>query len=239
MSATISLERPMAPQTALRFRDAMVRVLQHSLLIAGLMLVIGLVHLASVGVLSDAQPEAAGSPATFAAADVPLPQATAVVDDDAPALLPRMQGALEYVTRRYKVSPQALVPIFEAAQMIGSERRIDPLLIVAVIGVESGFNPYAESTFGAQGLMQIIPRFHMDKLPDGVSAAGFLDPVNNIRVGAQILEEAIRRRGGLIPGLQYYAGSSNPDDNAYASKVLAEKQRLEAAARRSAAATHG
>ena len=164
----------------------------------------------------------------------------AVVEKVAPVeaadavLSPRMQGALDYVKRRYKVSSDAVEPIFEVAQLIGTERRIDPLLIVAIIGVESGFNPFAESSFGAQGLMQIIPRFHKDKLPAGAGENPLLDPLINIKVGVHVLEEAIRRRGGLIPGLQQYAGSSDTQGG-YASKVLAEKERLEQAARRNAA----
>jgi soluble lytic murein transglycosylase-like protein len=144
-----------------------------------------------------------------------------------------MQGALDYVKRRYRVSPDAVTPVFEVAQRIGLERRIDPLLIVAIIGIESGFNPFAESPMGAQGLMQIIPRFHQDKLPEGTGEQALLDPAINIRVGVGVLEEAIRRRGSLIGGLQYYAGSSDPE-GFYANKVLAEKERLEQASRRNA-----
>ena len=40
---------------------------------------------------------------------------------------------------------------------------------------------------------------------------------------------------GLVAGLQYYAGSSE-SEGSYASKVLAEKERLEQAARRSSPA---
>ncbi|WP_263771762.1 lytic transglycosylase domain-containing protein [Propionivibrio soli] len=151
--------------------------------------------------------------------------------EKAPVLSPRMQAALDYVTRRYRVSSEALVPVFEMAQIIGKERRIDPLLIVAIIGIESRFNPFAESPMGAQGLMQVIPRYHQDKLPDDAGEKPLLDPLINIRVGVNVLEEAIRRRGGLVPGLQYYAGSLDPEGD-YASKVLAERNRLEQAARR-------
>ena len=74
-----------------------------------------------------------------------------VVDEPAFVVLsPRMQSAVDYVTRRYRVSEGALVPVFELAQSAGRERRIDPLLIVAVIGIESGFNPFAESPLGAR-----------------------------------------------------------------------------------------
>ena len=85
---------------------------------------------------------------------------------------------------------------------------------------------------GAQGLMQIMPRWHKDKMPDGAGEKPLLDPVINITVGVHVLEEAIRRSGGLVAGLQYYAGASDNEDSSYANKVLAEKERLEQAARR-------
>lgn len=160
----------------------------------------------------------------------------AAVENTAPktatsVLTPRMQGVLDYVARRYRVAASALEPILVAAQNTGLDRGLDPLLIVAVIGVESGFNPNAESSFGAQGLMQVIPRWHQDKVPDDAGEQPFLDPVTNVRIGGHVLQEAIRQRGSLIAGLQQYAGASDPT-SAYASKVLAEKQRLEHAAER-------
>ena len=78
--------------------------------------------------------------------------------------------------------------------------------------------------------MQVIPRFHKDKLPKNKGAKPLLDPVTNIRVGVRVLEDAIRRSGSLVAGLQSYAGSSDPHGK-YSSKVLAEKARLEEAGR--------
>jgi soluble lytic murein transglycosylase-like protein len=153
--------------------------------------------------------------------------------DAATSSKPHLTGVLEYVKRRYRVSPEAVLPVFEVAGLIGRERRIDPLLILAIIGVESGFNPFAESPMGARGLMQVIPRFHMDKVPEGMGVRHLFDPAVNIRVGVHVLEEAIRRRGGITAGLQYYAGSSD-SSGGYANKVLAEKKRLEKAAGRKA-----
>jgi soluble lytic murein transglycosylase-like protein len=240
MSATISLPAPAA-----RNINAASSLLQLGLMIAGLFLALvffnafagkALVNevLTAESTESDEFSEFSefGKPdsADQAAADfIEQP------DDQAETLTPSMRGALDYVTRRYRVSQKALMPIFEAAQSTGREHGLDPLLIVAVIGIESGFNPLAESSMGAQGLMQVIPRFHKDKLPDGsVRRPGhnpFLDPVTNVQVGVQVLQESIRRRGSLIAGLQQYAGSSDAD-GAYASKVLAEKRRLEQTARR-------
>jgi soluble lytic murein transglycosylase-like protein len=148
-----------------------------------------------------------------------------------------MDAALDSVTQRYRVAPEALFPVFEAAQAAARERSMDPLLIVAVIAVESGFNPFAQSAMGAQGLMQIIPRYHQDKLPKTFAGSAFLDPVRNVQVGAQILQEAIRRQGGLKEGLQYYAGASDDSEQVYANKVIAEKLRLEQASRRREAAS--
>lgn len=143
-----------------------------------------------------------------------------------------MRRALDYVARRYRVSSEALKPIFAAAQSSGHELGLDPLLIVAVIGVESGFNPLSQSVVGAQGLMQVMPRFHSDKLPEDVGELPFFDPVTNVQVGAQVLKESIRRYGGLETGLQQFGGALGDPERRYANKVMAERQRLEQAIQR-------
>lgn len=143
-----------------------------------------------------------------------------------------MRTALDFVARRYHVSSDALVPIFAAAQDAARERHLDPLLLIAVISIESRFNPYSQSAIGAQGLMQIVPRFHQEKIPAGAKAQAFLDPVTNVRVGARILQETIQQAGDLMAGLQRYGGATNDEDQAYANKVMAEKRLLDQAARR-------
>lgn len=232
MSSSITLGN-----STVRRSDAALNIFQHILLIGCLLLVLAIVNVFSANVPAPASLSSVALPfsTTGALPEDVVESASKPVEPVAPAVLsPRMQGALDYVKRRYRVSADAVLPVFEMAQVIGKERRIDPLLIVAIIGIESGFNPFAESSFGAQGLMQIIPRFHLDKVPVGGGEKPLLDPVINIQVGVQVLEEAIRRRGGLVPGLQYYAGSSDPD-GVYASRVIAEKERLEQAARRNPA----
>lgn len=174
-------------------------------------------------------------PQETAAAALPAAAPEAVPVSEAPAadpLTPRMRAALESVARRYRVSMDALEPIFGAAEIAGRDLRLDPLLIVAVIAVESRFNPFSESVVGAQGLMQVMPRFHQDKLPKGADELSFFDPVVNVRVGARVLKESIQRNGGLIPGLQQFAGAADDAEQRYAGKVLAEKARLESVAAR-------
>ena len=133
---------------------------------------------------------------------------------------------VQYIAKRHKVSASALEEVVHAAISAGRAEHVDPVLILAVTSVESGFNPMAESVFGAQGLMQIIPRFHQDKIDSALGATALLQPAENIRVGARILREYMRLNGGLTPALQQYGGVSDASDNAYPSKVLAELERF-------------
>lgn len=150
-----------------------------------------------------------------------------------PAVSPAgIRAAVEYLSRKYRVAASAIEPLVQAAQAAGERAGIDPMLLVAVMAVESGFNPIAESPLGAQGLMQVIPRFHQDKVEAVSGNSSLLDPVVNIHVGALVLKESIRRAGSLEAGLQQYAGAVSDDEGQYAAKVLAEKLRIEAAAKR-------
>ena len=168
----------------------------------------------------------------YFAGSVTTPPAIPEAERAPQRLAPAMAAALDQVAQRYRVSAEALQPVFEAAQAAGREWRVDPLLIIAVISIESRFNPISQSPMGAVGLMQIIPRFHQDKLPKDAGSRAFFDPVTNVQMGARILQESIQRQGGLMEGLQFYAGAIEDTEQTYASKVIAEKTRLEQAPRR-------
>ncbi len=133
----------------------------------------------------------------------------------------------DYLARRYRVSSAMTTDVVAKAHTIGADLKIDPLLILAVISVESRFNPVAESVMGAKGLMQVIPRYHSDKFdPLGGEKVAF-DPQINILVGAKILKEYIRRTGDIADALQLYVGaSSDENENGYSGKVMAERERL-------------
>jgi len=206
-------------------------LLRKFLMLAGLVFVVGLAALQSGHLdLLAAWQEPQAAPEGVAAQEEVVELVAASNAEPGPvALSPRMRGAMDYVSKRYRVANEALLPIFSAAQVSARELRLDPLLIIAVIGVESGFNPFSQSVVGAQGLMQVVPRFHQDKLPDEVPGTSFLDPVTNVQIGARVLHESIRRNGGLEDGLQQFAGALGDPERRYASKVLAEKQRLEQA----------
>ncbi|MCB1955899.1 MAG: transglycosylase SLT domain-containing protein [Rhodocyclaceae bacterium] len=147
-----------------------------------------------------------------------------------PVLSSEMARVKSYVARRYRVSAVALEPLLAEAETAGAKYGLDPLLLVAMIAIESSFNPFAESQVGAQGLMQVIPRFHQDKIGEGAGEDALFDPRLNIRVGAQVLKEGLKRYGTLQSALQYYGGALQDPAAGYANKVMSMKARLKSAA---------
>jgi len=134
----------------------------------------------------------------------------------------------EYIARRYRVSEVAVASFVDTAYRAGARHSIDPLLILAVMAVESRYNPVAKSDMGAKGLMQVIPRFHLEKLADKGGELALLEPEVNILVGAQILREYINRFRDTETALQMYAGALDEPTAQYSAKVFAEKARLDA-----------
>ncbi len=141
----------------------------------------------------------------------------------------RYRALSGFVANRYRVSQDVAYDLVRVAHRAGQERQLDPLLIIAVIAVESRFNPIAESVAGAKGLMQIIPKYHSDKLEEFGGEKAVYDPAANIQVGAQILKEYLRLTGNLGSALQMYAGALGDTEDQYTNKVLNEKNRLQQA----------
>jgi soluble lytic murein transglycosylase-like protein len=142
-----------------------------------------------------------------------------------PKDLSRAQASVAlWLSRRYHVAPEPVSRLVQEAWNVGALVDLDPTLILAVMAVESSFNPFAQSPVGAQGLMQVMTKVHDDKYEAfGGSHAAF-DPVTNLRVGVQVLKECIARSGGLEAGLRAYVGAANSgEDGGYAAKVLAQQ----------------
>jgi soluble lytic murein transglycosylase-like protein len=160
------------------------------------------------------------------------PQAVTRATAADPRELTKPQAAVaQWISRRYKVAPEPISRLVQEAWAIGQRAQLDPTLILAIMAVESSFNPFAQSTVGAQGLMQVMTRVHDEKYTAfGGNHAAF-DPVTNLRVGVQVLKDCIARAGSVEAGLRYYVGAANLEsDGGYASKVLAEQNRLRMAA---------
>jgi soluble lytic murein transglycosylase-like protein len=140
----------------------------------------------------------------------------------------REQRALaEFIAKRWRIAETAATSFVSIAYRAGERHSVDPVLILAVVAIESRFNPVAESVVGAKGLMQIIPKYHLDKLLDHGGEEALLDPEVNIHVGAQILHEYYRRLGDQEAALQRYAGAFDEPTSRYAAKVFEERMRLE------------
>ncbi|MBB5468577.1 hypothetical protein HDG32_004707 [Paraburkholderia sp. CI2] len=136
-----------------------------------------------------------------------------------------------YLARRYRVAQEPVGELVKAAFDTGREVGLDPLLLLSVMAIESGFNPYAESGVGAQGLMQVMSKVHSDKFQYFGGQRAALEPLANIKVGALVLKDCIARGGSLPGGLRLYVGSTAPDDGGYGAKVMAERGRLRDVAR--------
>ncbi len=152
------------------------------------------------------------------------------LDGDAMRTARIAAGPIQAAAETPREREQRLVTEFIAkrtAYRAGDQYAVDPLLILAVMAVESRYNPVAESQVGAKGLMQVMPKFHLDKLSDHGGEHAVLEPEVNIVVGARILREYLRRFGDTEAALQMYAGAYDEPTAQYAAKVFAERARLE------------
>jgi soluble lytic murein transglycosylase-like protein len=182
--------------------------------------------LVQAGATAAAMSLPATSEPTVAVAEGAVRTSAAVARRDEP-----IDALAGFVSRRYRVAEPVIRDLLGAAFREGRRNGLDPLLIVAVMAVESRFNPIAQSEQGAVGLMQIVPRFHEDKF-DASRGESPLDPETNIHVGTRVLKEYIRRAGSQVNGLQLYNGTPDDESASYATKVLEERQRMQQAVAR-------
>jgi hypothetical protein len=179
------------------------------------------------------------SSALPAGAEVEVAEAP-VADDGEPVVVtvnevapvdPRQHHVAQYLARRYRVADEAVQMLVSAAFETARENRLDPLLILSVMAIESSLNPFAQSPVGAQGLMQVMTKVHAERFQPHGGETAALDPVANIKVGSAILRDLINRGGSVERGLQLYVGAGNlPDDGGYGARVLGERSRLQQAA---------
>ena len=145
-----------------------------------------------------------------------------------PRDLPREQANVAlWISKKYRVAPEPVAALVAEAYDVGRSNKLDPTLILAVMAIESSFNPFAQSPVGAQGLMQVMTQIHSDKYEHFGGQYAAFDPKSNLRVGVKVLSEYVSRTGSVEGGLKWYVGAANmPSDGGYADKVLAEHARL-------------
>lgn len=219
------------------------RVSHNTLAMLGLVAVVGVVFLAgrpdvrhrlehqTLGWLTDRATNRAlaSDEAEVASQDILLamaePEAIQRATATDPSELSRQQAAVAYwIARRYSVAPEPISRLVQEAWDVGRRVGLEPTLVLAIMAIESGFNPFAQSHVGAQGLMQVMTGIHREKYEVFGGRNAAFDPVTNLRVGVQVLKDCIRRAGSVEGGLKYYVGAANmTHDGGYGAKVLAEQ----------------
>jgi hypothetical protein len=145
-----------------------------------------------------------------------------------PNKLPKNQADLAlWLSKKYRVAPEPMSALVAQAFETGQRLQLQPTLILAVMAVESGFNPFAQSSMGAQGLMQVMTQVHTDKYESFGGKLAAFDPLTNLRVGAKVLLDCITKAGSVEGGLKFYVGTTTGEDGGYTEKVLNEQQRLD------------
>ena len=130
--------------------------------------------------------------------------------------------------------------------------RLDPVLVLAVMQVESSYRTRVVSNMGARGLMQIMPHVALSLTSGAVGARQLFDPETNVRLGTVLLRNLVRRHRGDLPEAlaAYNMGSTKVrklmrqrhnlrgKDFIYSRKVMAQVARLRTSYPRAPLATN-
>ena len=226
---------------------AMVSLSQHSLAAVGLAVIAALllglsqpglravVEAHALGWLQGRQEARAEVHTSDSSAE--LPEALTRTTATEPSALTGEQAAVaEWIARRYRIALEPVSRLVLEAWAIGPRAGLEPTLILAVAAVESAFNPFAQGSGGAKGLMQVVAHAHLEKFePLGGLRAAF-DPVSNLRVGALVLKESIAEAGSVEGGLLAYMGAyTTSQQPGYPQRVLGEQSQLQQVAHKAQA----
>jgi soluble lytic murein transglycosylase-like protein len=121
------------------------------------------------------------------------------------------------IARRYRVEPSAVERVISLAE---KHFPADPILLLAIVGVESAWRPWAVGTVGEVGLCQVRPELH------GASATQLADPAINVRVAGRVLRGCLKRSGGDVAGAVARYNGRGEAAESYAARVLGERDRL-------------
>jgi len=157
---------------------------------------------------------------------------------------PEWQGMVERVelqigSRGLPLSSAEIARIAEVIVLEAEAARLDPLLVMALIQVESSFDPGALSHRGARGLMQLRePTLRRELARSGIACPDPHDPVANVQAGVRYLRRLMNAFGREEIALMAYNAGPNrilaylreggiPDRfHVYPRRVRAELRRL-------------
>ena len=161
----------------------------------------------------------------FLSEPTPAERSTATLIRD----LSREQMAVtQWLSQKYKLSPEPLGALVSEAWAIGERSQIAPTLILSVMAIESRFNPFASGSRGAMGLMQIEPEAQTHALSAFGGRLAAFDPLTNLRVGTRLLQTLMQQSATVEEAIRLYGVASGQGNEVqYTDRVLAEQKRLD------------
>lgn len=125
------------------------------------------------------------------------------ISNEKKALIEWVMENAHYKKGAKAITEQKAARIVTSAYSYAAEYEIDPLLVLAVAKNESGFRDKVTSSAGAKGMMQVIPKYHQDKLKKR-------DPYKisvSIEVGTMIIKEYLNSaNNNMRRALNKYSG---------------------------------
>jgi len=154
-------------------------------------------------------PGAHVAPRPAAVTSAPLPNVAAGPESEAQlGAVPTYAALLARLDRSQALTEDERQRVAEVILESASLHRVSPHLVLAVIHVESAYQPFAISNVGALGLMQVMPRTGAEVAERiGVPWRGrqtLFDPEDNIRIGVAYLRELLDRYEDVRTALAAY-----------------------------------
>lgn len=214
-------------------REGFVEITRHGLALFGLAVV-----LVSLTFLARPELQASATGALFGWLEIrqlenqePTPERNAAnrsTVKDPKTLTPDQLLATRWLSRKYRVSAEPLGAMVAEAWALGERSQLPPSLILAIMAVQSRFNPFASGTSNQVGLMQIDLQAHAEALAQFGGPLAAFDPLTNVRVGVRHLQGLMQQSENLEEALALFGLSSGyTDEGQFVDRVLAEQLLIE------------
>lgn len=132
----------------------------------------------------------------------------------------KRQIMTRYLVNNYGIDEKNARILVRSAQKAAWANQLDLEFLLAIIFVESTYNPAAKSNKGAIGLMQVTPKWHLDKISQYGDVDVLYDIPTNIEIGTAILVEYLKKEGNIRAALHRYNGSKDDATFKYSNRVF-------------------
>lgn len=218
---------------AIDVREGFVEITRHSLAIIGLLVIlVTMTFLARPNLQASASELLLGvlelrqfDPLVYSSPENAASRSTAKSTKN---LTPDQLAVTRWLSKKYRVSNEPVAALVSEAWNLGERSQVSPTLILAIMAVESRFNPFATGSQGAVGLMQIDQEAHAEALGNFGGILSAFDPLTNLRVGVRHLQALIQQTSSMEDALSLYGASSGQGaDTLYVDRVLGEQLLLD------------